>query len=188
LPELIIVAGPNGSGKSTLTKNNSMGCPVIDPDAIARDIIPEPGITPQIQAGKLAAERWNLYAQSNTSFAVETTLSGKAYLKKMKDLKSKGWHIRLIFIGIESPETNIRRVAERVINGGHDVPTADIRRRYQRSMENLPKALEIADAAIIYDNSTEVKHQLIATIEQGKITLHSSKCPQWFQQAMSLQQ
>jgi predicted ABC-type ATPase len=186
LPQIIIVAGPNGSGKSTLTRNNSLGCPLIDPDAIARDILPQPGITPQIQAGKLATERWEMYAKEKIDFAVETTLSGKAYLRKMRELKSQGWIVRLIFIGIESPEINIRRVSERVINGGHDVPTEDILRRYQRSMENLPKAVALSDTAIIHDNSTAKKHQLIATIEQNIITMQTTEYPQWFKKAMNL--
>jgi predicted ABC-type ATPase len=188
LSELIIIAGPNGSGKSTITKTQKFNCPIIDPDAIAREISQESRLNLDRQAGKIALERWDFYLTENLSFAVETTLSGKTYLKKMKDFKERGWSIHLFFIGLESPDLNILRVAERVRKGSHDVPIEDIRRRYQRSMKNLQKATLIADISKIYDNSTQDGHELIATIEQGKITLHSSKCPQWFQQAMSLQQ
>jgi predicted ABC-type ATPase len=186
LPELIILAGPNGSGKSTLTKSNLFDCPVVDPDAIARELPPEQGISAERQAGKLTLDLWNLYLAENRSFAVETTLSGKTYLKKMKAFKEQGWLVKLFFIGLESPETNILRVAERVRKGGHDVPIEDIRRRYQRSMENLPKAAEIANTAFIYDNSTDEGHRLIATIEQSIITMQTAECPQWFKKAMNL--
>jgi predicted ABC-type ATPase len=186
LHELIIIARPNGSGKSTLTKSNLFDCPVVDPDAIARELPPEQGISAERQAGKLTLDLWNLYLAENRSFAVETTLSGKTYLKKMKVFKEQGWLVKLFFIGLESPETNILRVAERVRKGGHDVPIEDIRRRYQRSMENLPKAAAIANTAFIYDNSTDEGHRLIATIEQNIITMQTTECPQWFKKAMNL--
>jgi predicted ABC-type ATPase len=181
LPELIIIAGPNGSGKSTLTKINQFNCPIIDPDAIAREVSVETTANLQIQAGKRSLELWNLYLAENRSFVVETTLSGKIHLKKMKEFKDNGWLVRLFFIGLESPEINVLRVTERVRKGGHDVPITDIYRRYQRSIENLKKAAAIADTTIIYDNSTAEGHRLIATIEQGILTLQTTECPQWFQ-------
>jgi predicted ABC-type ATPase len=186
LPELTIIAGPNGSGKSTLTKIHNFSCPIIDPDAIARNIPPQPGINVERFAGKMTLDLWDKYFTESSSFAVETTLSGKTYLKKIREFKEQGWLIRLIFIGIESPEINIRRVADRVRKGGHDVPIEDIRRRYQRSMENLPKAAAIADTTFIYDNSTDEGHRLIATIEQNIITMQTTECPQWFKKAMNL--
>ncbi len=186
MPELTVIAGPNGSGKSTLTKIHNFSCPIIDPDAIARDVKPEPGLIVERLAGKATLDLWNIYFSENSSFAVETTLSGKTYLKKMREFKAKGWLIKLIFIGIESPAINIRRVADRVSKGGHDVPIEDICRRYQRSMENLPKAAKIADTAFIYDNSTDEGHQLIATIEQNIITMQTTECPQWFKKTMNL--
>lgn len=186
LPELIILAGPNGSGKSTLTKSNLFDCPVVDPDAIARELIPEKNVSAERQAGKLTLDLWSLYFAENRSFAVETTLSGKTYLKKMKEFREQGWLVKLFFIGLESPEQNILRVAERVRKGGHDVPIEDIRRRYQRSMENLPKAAAIVNIAFVYDNSTKAGHQLIAIIEQNNITMQTTKCPQWFKKAMNL--
>jgi predicted ABC-type ATPase len=185
----MIIAGPNGSGKSTLTKINKFNCPIIDPDAlvkppdtgIAREISVESTANLQIQAGKRSLELWDLYLAENRSFAVETTLSGRIYLKKMQEFKDKGWLVRLFFIGLESPEINVLRVAERVRKGGHNVPIADIYRRYQRSMENLQKATAIADTAIIYDNSAAEGYRLIATIEGGILTLQTTECPQWFQ-------
>jgi predicted ABC-type ATPase len=104
----------------------------------------------------------------------------------MREFKEQGWLVKLFFIGLESPETNILRVAERVRKGGHDVPIEDIRRRYQRSMENLPKAAAITDTAFIYDNSTDEGHRLIAIIEQNIITVQTTECPQWFKRAMNL--
>jgi predicted ABC-type ATPase len=99
LPELIILAGPNGSGKSTLTKSNLFDCPVVDPDAIARELPPEQGVSAERQAGKLTLDLWNLYLAENRSFAVETTLSGKTYLKRMKEFKEQGWLVKLFSLG-----------------------------------------------------------------------------------------
>jgi predicted ABC-type ATPase len=110
---------------------------------------------------------------------VETTLSGRNYLKLMKSLKEIGWTVNLIYIGINNPETNIRRVRERVERGGHTVPMDDIRRRYERSLDNLAKAIAIADSVIIYDNS-ERQFSLIETIDNGVVSLYAKEYPSWY--------
>ena len=75
-------------------------------------------------------------------------------------------------------KTNISRVSERVKRGGHDVPIEDIRRRYKRSLNNLSKAIEIADTAMIYDNSDR-QCVLVATIESGSVSMHVDRSPIW---------
>jgi predicted ABC-type ATPase len=74
MPELTVVAGANGAGKSTLTKLSSINIPLIDPDAIAREIAPEQPESAALAAGRKAIELARSYIQSNCSFVVETTL------------------------------------------------------------------------------------------------------------------
>ncbi|MBE9020005.1 zeta toxin family protein, partial [Chroococcidiopsidales cyanobacterium LEGE 13417] len=143
-PTLTIVAGPNGSGKSTYTRaiRESLGVPVIDPDWEARLVRPDAPQAAAVEGGKQAIKRARAYLVNNQSFAAETTLAGKTYLRMMAEAKQNGWLINLIYVGVASVETSIDRVAQRVAQGGHNVPEEDIRRRYTRSLANLPIAIE----------------------------------------------
>ncbi len=102
----------------------------------------------------------------------------------MQRAKQKGYEINLIFVGINTVDTNIERVKERVATGGHNVPEEDIRRRYERAMENLPVALELADNTTIFYNSTNLGHQQKLTIENKKLTQQSLYLPQWIVSAI----
>jgi predicted ABC-type ATPase len=178
MPELYVIAGANGSGKSTLTRSISAEIPIIDPDAIAREIDPIQPARVSVLAARRAIALAQQYIDESSSFLVETTLSGKNYLKLMNSVKQQGWTINLIYIGIDNPETNIRRVRERVKRGGHNVPIEDIRRRYERSLNNLSKAIALSDTVTIYDNSDR-QYLLIATIELGIVTMHVDRYPGW---------
>jgi predicted ABC-type ATPase len=181
MPEIHVIAGANGSGKSTFSKNlaKQIGIPIIDPDAIAREIDPVNPAKAAMQAGRMAIDRAQIYINKPISFGVETTLSGRNYLKLMKSLKEASWTVNLIYIGIDNPETNIRRVRERVDLGGHTVPMDDIRRRYDRSLDNLTSAISIADLVTIYDNS-ERGFLLIEKIDYGVISTYAQEYPSWY--------
>jgi predicted ABC-type ATPase len=179
MPQLTIVAGANGSGKSTLTKLFSDNIPIIDPDAIAREIAPKNPESAALSAGRKAIELARSYMQSESSFIVETTLAGNTYLNLMREVKALGWLVRLTYIGINQPTTNIQRVRTRVELGGHDVPIDDILRRYDRSLANLNKAAKIVDRLILYDNSTAAGHQILATIEGDSKVIYVSELPSW---------
>lgn len=98
------------------------------------------------------------------SFAVETTLSGKSYLRMMLEARRRDFEIVLVYIGTENVEINLTRIRNRVLTGGHDVPEKDVRRRYQRSFENLPLAAERADHIILFDNSEEEGYRVVAVL------------------------
>ena len=180
-PTLTIVAGPNGSGKSTYTRaiRESLGVPVIDPDWEARLVRPDAPQAAAVEGGKQAIKRARAYLVNNQSFAAETTLAGKTYLRMMAEAKQKGWLIDLIYVGVASVETSIDRVAQRVAQGGHNVPEEDIRRRYARSLANLPMAIELADRATILDNSTAAGYQPIAIVENGRVVEQVRELPGW---------
>jgi predicted ABC-type ATPase len=183
MPELIVIAGPNGAGKSSLTKLSTTNMPVIDPDAIAREIAPANPESMALAAGRQAIEQAREYIQSDNSFIVETTLAGNSYLNLMREVKALGWFVGLTYIGINQPTTNIQRVRSRVKLGGHDVPRADILRRYERSLANLSKAAKIADLLTLYDNSTNAGHKLIATVEKNQTVIYASALPEWIDRA-----
>jgi predicted ABC-type ATPase len=179
MPELIVISGPNGAGKSSLTKLSATNIPVIDPDGIAREIAPENPGSAALSAGRQVIDRARAYIQSGNSFIVETTLAGNSYLNLMREVKSLGWFVRLTYIGINNPTTNIQRVRSRVKLGGHDVPISDILRRYERSLANLSKAAKIADRLELYDNSTSAGYQLIATVEGDLAIIYAQELPGW---------
>jgi predicted ABC-type ATPase len=183
MPVLTVVAGANGSGKSTLTKMFDVNTLLIDPDAIARGINSVNPAAASIAAGRQALTLCQQYAKSERSFVVETTLAGKSYLNLMSEMKSHGWSVILIYIGIDNPNMNVQRVSDRVELGGHDVPRADILRRYERSLANLSKAAKIADLLTLYDNSTNAGHQLIATFEKNQTVIYAPVLPEWIGRA-----
>jgi predicted ABC-type ATPase len=183
MPVLTVVAGANGSGKSTFTKLSSVNTLLIDPDAIAREIDPVNPTTATISAGRQALVLCQQYVESERSFVVETTLAGKSYLNLMREVKNRRWSVVLMYIGIDNPNINVQRVGDRVELGGHDVPRADILRRYERSLINLGKAATIVDQLILYDNSTNAGHQLIATVEGNQTVIHVQELPGWLERA-----
>ncbi len=112
------------------------------------------------QVLKSAAEHF----KNSESFAIETTLSGRNYLQMMLDAKARGFEVLLVYIGTETVEINLARIRNRVLAGGHNVPEKDVRRRYQRSLENLPIAIKRADDSILFDNSTSDGYRLVAIL------------------------
>ena len=150
-PRLICICGPNGAGKSTYTRTVATmeNLLVIDPDKLAAD-----GLFP-IAAGKATAKMARLFLENGVSFARESTLTSHFDFILMSEAKKKGYSIELVYIGLESSDLAWARVASRAARGGHSVPYEDVIRRFARSLENLPKAIALADKATILDNSTQ---------------------------------
>jgi predicted ABC-type ATPase len=181
VPTLTVIAGPNGSGKSTLTRIGReafQDAPVLDPDAIARKLQNTfVGGGSAIDAGREVLDTAAAYLRCRQSFLVETTLSGNTYLRMMREAKGLGYTVILMFVGTTNVEINIERVKQRVSNGGHDVSEEDQRRRYPRSMANMRKAYEIADEAVLWDNSSKGHVRLAAKDENGLVIYQS--LPDW---------
>ncbi len=166
-PKLTLIAGANGSGKTTLTRWNRelfRDIPVLDPDSIAKTLRPTASTAFPIAAARQVLRSANDHLHRAKSFAVETTLSGKNYLRMMLDAHRFGFEIVLVYIGTDNVETNLSRIRWRVLAGGHDVPELDVRRRYQRSLANLSIAVKRAEHTILFDNSTEEGYRLVAIL------------------------
>ena len=151
-PRLICICGPNGAGKSTYTRTIATmeNLLVIDPDKLAAD-----GLSP-ICRWKSCCEKWPaVFLENGVSFARESTLTSHFDFTLMSEAKKKGYSIELVYIGLESSDLAWARVASRAARGGHSVPYEDVIRRFVRSLENLPKAIALADKATILDNSTQ---------------------------------
>lgn len=100
----------------------------------------------------------------------------------MKEAKAAGYKVNLVFVCTDTPRISIGRIANRVADGGHYVPGADVVRRYQRSLSNLPEGLALADRAWILDNSRQ-RMRLVASIERGQVKSMINALPKWVRAA-----
>ena len=99
---------------------------------------------------------------------METTLAGKTAFRVMEQAKVAGFRAELHYISVNSVDQALDRIANRVVQGGHDVPEADVRRRFVRSLANLPAAIVRSDIARLYDNaSAEEPHREVAILASG---------------------
>ena len=125
---VIIIAGPNGAGKTTFASEflpNEAGCPVfVNADLIAAGLAPFAPETAAMQSGRLMLQEMRRHFAARQSFAFETTLSGRSYLRQIALWQGAGYRVKLIFLQLDSPEEAIARVAQRVRQGGHDVAHA----------------------------------------------------------------
>jgi predicted ABC-type ATPase len=180
-PWLWLLAGPNGAGKSTYARNLLANVEeIVGPDELAYQLSQDAPESAALQAGRLAVRRRNELLEQRRSFAVETTLSGRRHLLLIERARSEGWSIGVIYIGLGSPDLAIARVRERVSQGGHDVPAADIRRRYQRSLGNLAIVYERADRLLVLDNSSvRSRMKRVLQVNQGSVVFRQRRLPKW---------
>ncbi len=180
-PTFWIVAGPNGLGKSSLYENTEFeafdqSVWIINPDLLTERIRRVEKL-PLAQANIEAVVRIEAWLEASIrayqTVAVETVLSTDKYRRLVIEAKRREFAIRLIFVMLNSPDLNVQRVRLRVEKGGHDVPEASIRRRWTRSLAQLPWFLEQADQAALFDNSGAVP-RLIGQKQAGAITIDPS--------------
>ncbi len=156
---LFIIAGANGSGKTTFAKSFSTlhGLYFINADEIAKELDSENITRYKIKAGKIFFERFDKRLLLDRSFVIETTLSGKYLIKYIQKAKKLNFVINIIYLYLENPAANILRVKNRVLNGGHHIPSQDITRRYHRSKHMFQSTYKyLADMWDIYHNSDDV--------------------------------
>lgn len=185
-PQLWVIAGPNGAGKSTLARRYLAGrTEIVNPDDIAEQIAPDRRNDPAVagRAGRIAIERRRALLDAGQSFAFETTLTGHSERIFMAEARSRGFKVNLVFVGISDVVQSRSRVAARVKLGGHAVARADLERRYDRSMANLPAAMQIAHRVLVLDNSEE-RRRLILSRENGRTKLVSRRLPEWAREAI----
>lgn len=170
-----IVAGPNGAGKTTFVQNyldRYVDCDeFLNADLIAAGLSPFAPEREAVAASQIFLERLNKLEQGERSFALETTLAARSYKDRIRNWKSLGFTVNLIFLWLPSPEFAIQRVAERVIQGGHNIPEPDIRRRYDRGLKNLFNVyLPIVDDVWIM-NASVIPPDLVLERLNGKVNI-----------------
>lgn len=162
---LYIIGGCNGAGKTTASYTvlpEILNCKeFVNADEIARGLSPFNPESVAIEAGRLMLQRIDYLLEKDTSFSIETTLSTKSYVNLVKRAHEKGFSVKLLFFWLNSPELAIRRVAERVAKGGHNIPEPIVRRRYVAGIINLfALFMDQVDYWDIYDNSEFPRRQI----------------------------
>jgi predicted ABC-type ATPase len=153
-----VIAGPNGAGKSTFVENylnRYVDCDeFLNADLIARGLSPFAPERQALRASEIFLQRLAELELGTSSFALETTLSGLSYRRRIFRWKELGFRVTLIFLWLPGAEMAIQRVASRVAQGGHDIAIPDIRRRYARGLRNLNQIyLPIVDEAWVLNGS-----------------------------------
>jgi predicted ABC-type ATPase len=178
---LLVYAGPNGSGKSSLRHLGQKADPVdvvIDPDRIARAINPADPRAVDRAAGLETLRIFATTLAARRSMSLETTLAGHSVLSRLQAAKSGGYDVEPRFVALDFVALNIERVQARAASGGHVIAPDDIRRRYARSMDNLPRALLIVDRATLVDNTGRSPRPVMDIIGR-RIVRAVPDLPQW---------
>lgn len=178
-PLLVAVAGPNGAGKTTFYHAHlkHAGLRFVNTDVLAAEFEMDAYRAAQV-AGSLRQELLHL----RESFVFETVFSDPvgAKLSFLKDAEAQGYTVVLCFVGISGPEVSEERVAMRVSQGGHDVPSEKLLTRYPRTMANLRAAIQNLQHVWIFDNDDlRTPFRKVARFEGGRQISLDEFAPQW---------
>lgn len=170
--QLYIIAGCNGAGKTTASFTilpEVLNCKeFINADEIAKGLSPFQPESVAMQAGRIMLARMDELLQKGETFAFETTLATKSYKQKIEWAQANGYEVTLLFFWLDSPNMAKKRVAQRVAEGGHSIPSETIERRYHNGIVNLFAIyIDMVDICYIFDNS-EGRKELIAQKERHK--------------------
>ena len=158
MPRAVILAGPNGAGKSTFAPELlSQGHRIdtfLNTDLTAAGLSPLAPGPAGVEAGRLMIQRLDHVVSQGEDFAIETTLSGTWLVKRIPRRRELGYRVELIFLWLSDPDIAIERVRRRVVQGGHNVPEADVRRRFARGWRLFESTYrDLVDAWVVYDVS-----------------------------------
>lgn len=180
--QLWLLAGGNGAGKTTFYQQflEPRGIRIVNADRIAHTIAPSASASASYEAARIAGRMRDELVNKGVSFCFETVFSHPSKIDFAADTKAHGYEIILVFIHLDNEELNLARVAQRVDQGGHPVPDEKVRSRLPRTLENIKRAIPLADEVYLLDNSSsEDPFKRIATIKAGNLALDASPAPAW---------
>jgi predicted ABC-type ATPase len=178
-PIIIALAGPNGSGKTTFyyAHLQSAALRFVNADLLSRELRLD-----AYAAARVADRLRRQLVAGRESFVFETVFSDPVgdKLKFLKECANAGYTVVLCFIGISGPETSEERVAMRVSQGGHDVPSGKLAARYPRTMANLKQAIRELPFVFVFDNEDlRTPFRQIAVFENGRPVAVAKSLPEW---------
>lgn len=175
-----IIGGVNGCGKSSLTgalkaERSDLGL-LIDVDKLAAQL------HSPVEGGKAAVRKIDECLEKGISFTQETTLSGARTERTIRRAKERGYAIRLYYIGLDTMEESLGRIANRVAKGGHDIPREDVERRFQSRFADVLRVLPYCDEARFFDNDNGFVE--VAEYRNGELIPRVSTPPRWLLELM----
>jgi predicted ABC-type ATPase len=173
MPKVYIIAGCNGAGKTTASFTvlpEMLNCKeFVNADSIAAGLSPFNPESVAIEAGRLMLSRIHELIRALADFAFETTLATRSYVPLVKEAQQSGYKVTLLFIWLDSPQTAIQRVADRVAEGGHNIAEDVIIRRYYRGIFNLLNLyMPICDSWIVVNNKSVVPELIAKGTNSGE--------------------
>ena len=170
-PTIYLIAGCNGAGKTTFAKEfllQEVGCTnFLNADYLALGLSPLSPESAAMKAGRLLLKELRSLIARKETFAVESTLSGLTHLRTVRLAKRGGFRVYLHYLWLPTADIAIARVRERVKKGGHNVPVADIRRRFERGLRHLVyDYAPLADRWAVWDN----------LVNPPRLRAHSNTC------------
>ena len=175
-----IIGGVNGCGKSSLTgalkaERSDLGL-LIDVDKLAAQL------GSPVEGGKAAVRKIDECLEKGISFTQETTLSGARTERTIRRAKERGYTIRLYYIGLDTMEESLGRIANRVAKGGHDIPREDVERRFSTRFADVLRILPYCDEARFFDNDNGFVE--VAEYRNGELIPRVSNPPRWLLELM----
>jgi predicted ABC-type ATPase len=141
MPTLFIIAGPNGVGKTTFADrylpDEAKQLEFVNADLIARGLSPYDPESAAMEAGRIALKRIRELIASRTGFTWETTMSGRTAVVWLRQAREAGYILKTYFLWVRNPETTIRRIRQRVVEGGHAITEEVSRRRFFKTIQNF---------------------------------------------------
>ncbi len=172
-PSCSLLAGPNGAGKSTIFSLIDLPGIFINADEIAARIDPAQPANAALQAGREALRLLDEAFLAHESFVYETTLSSHQSINVLRRARMSGFRTQLVFVALQQVDLHVQRVRDRVLKGGHHIPEAVIRRRYDVAFDNLTIAVALSDELAVFDNSHAAGPSLRLTIDHGTIATNA---------------
>ena len=170
-----IIGGVNGAGKSSFTGSvrdyTDLGI-IINPDEIMSELP-----LPPLVSSRHVVQLGNEYLENGTSFTQESTLSGRRIKEMARKAKANGFYVRLVYIGLDSAEESMIRIANRVRKGGHNIDSDKVIYRYNRRFSDISEMLPLCDEARFYDN--ENGFHLVGHYEDNTLFVYKKNPPAW---------
>ena len=188
MKQLWLLVGGNGAGKSTFYRLvlEPLGLPFVNADRLAKLVYPAAAEEHSYEAALLAEQQRNTLLVSGASFCFETVFSHPSKIDFTARAKALGYTVIMVLIHLEKAELNAARVAQRVQEGGHNVPTEKLLKRIPRMLNQVKTAIPLCDEVRVLDNSSaENPFRPLMTIKLGQVECHQHPLPAWATQLLA---